>query len=64
MAYLLIHRRNSEEFRLQQSKKLLEECEQSRNEQIQWLKSQQESAEAKENALIQEARRKQLEEVS
>lgn len=57
------YRRNSEEFRFELSKKLLEECEQSRNEQIQRLKLQQEAAEAEENALVQESRRQQIEEV-
>lgn len=61
--WLTHHRRNTEAFRFDMSKKLLEECKQSHDEQVQWLKLQQELAEAEENAFIQESRRKQLEEV-
>lgn len=61
--YFIIHRQNTEQFRIELSKKLVEECEQSRNEQLRRLKLEQEAAEAEEKAIIQESRRKQLEQV-
>lgn len=61
--FVVIFRSGSEQLRLQMSKKLLDDCKQSRDAQIQYSKHQQQSLTEAENSDIKEARRFLLEEV-
>lgn len=60
----MIDRSGSEQLRLQMSKQLIEECNQSRDDQIKFSKHQQQSLIEAENSEIKEARRYLMEEVN